>query len=269
MVTGRTKGFTLRGKGNVVLVAAQLDDADGNPTEQYVFLRADEFGRLRTIGAGAVATFLGLTDTPGSYLGQGLLNVRVNAAEDALEFAAGGGATADFQEFLTSGTWTKPAGATIVIVEEWGAGGGGAGGEGRTSTAVKRVGGAGGGGGSYVQKIYDADQLGATEIITIGAGGTPGGGGTDALGSNGGTGGNTTFGSLLTAFGGGLGTAGRAGGRWVCVPGSSVGLPPGAGQTGWVRPYPPDGSSPDPVPSRPGRGDLVQSRPLPGLSQET
>lgn len=93
MVTGRTKGMTLRGKGNVVLVAAQLDDADGNPTEQYVFLRADEFGRLRTVDAGAVATFLGLTDTPASYLGQGLLNVRVNAAEDALEFAAGTGHT--------------------------------------------------------------------------------------------------------------------------------------------------------------------------------
>ncbi len=85
---GRTKGMTLRGKGNVVLVAAQLDDADGNPTEEYVLLRADEFGRLRTIDAGAVATFLGLTDTPGSYLGQGLLTLRVNAAEDAIEFVA-------------------------------------------------------------------------------------------------------------------------------------------------------------------------------------
>lgn len=46
---GRTKGMTLRGKGNVVLVAAQLDDPDGNPTEEYVLLRADEFGRLRTV----------------------------------------------------------------------------------------------------------------------------------------------------------------------------------------------------------------------------
>ncbi len=89
MVTGRTKGLTLRGKGNVVLVAAQLDDADGNPTEEYVLLRADEFGRLRTVGGGAaVSTFLALTDTPASYVGQGLLNVRVNVGEDALEFAA-------------------------------------------------------------------------------------------------------------------------------------------------------------------------------------
>ncbi len=89
MVTGRTKGMTFRGKGNVVLVAAQLDDADGNPTEEYVLLRADEFGRLRTVGGGAaVSTFLALTDTPASYVGQSLLGVRVNAGEDALEFAA-------------------------------------------------------------------------------------------------------------------------------------------------------------------------------------
>lgn len=90
MVTGRTKGFTLRGKGNVVLVAAQLDDADGNPTEEYVLLRADEFGRLRTVGGGGagVTAFLALTDTPGSYVGQSLLGVRVNVGETALEFAA-------------------------------------------------------------------------------------------------------------------------------------------------------------------------------------
>lgn len=53
---GRTKGTSLRGKGDVVLVAAQLDDADGNPTEQYVLLRADEFGRLRTIAVGGGAS---------------------------------------------------------------------------------------------------------------------------------------------------------------------------------------------------------------------
>ena len=40
--------------------------------------------------------------------------------------AAGGGA--DLQEFSTSGTYTKPAGATFIMVEAIGAGGGGGGG---------------------------------------------------------------------------------------------------------------------------------------------
>ncbi len=52
MVTGRTKGLTYRGKGNVVLVAAQREGADGTPSEEYILLRADEFGRLRTVGSG-------------------------------------------------------------------------------------------------------------------------------------------------------------------------------------------------------------------------
>lgn len=47
MVTGRTKGMTDRVRGNVVLLAAQRDDGDGNPTEEYLLLRSDEFGRLR------------------------------------------------------------------------------------------------------------------------------------------------------------------------------------------------------------------------------
>lgn len=110
MVTGRTKGLTFRGKGNVVLVAAQLDDADGNPTEEYVLLRADEFGRLRTIDAGAVATFLGLTDTPGSYAGQALLTVQVNAAEDALEFVAAAAGIPTKADLFDLGLahWTVP-----------------------------------------------------------------------------------------------------------------------------------------------------------------
>jgi len=40
------------------------------------------------LGGGGAAAFLGLTDTPASYVGQGLLGVRVNAGETALEFAA-------------------------------------------------------------------------------------------------------------------------------------------------------------------------------------
>lgn len=43
---GRTKGVTKRRRATM-LAAAQRDDPDGNPTEEYLLLRTDEFGRLR------------------------------------------------------------------------------------------------------------------------------------------------------------------------------------------------------------------------------
>ena len=51
-------------------------------------------GAVTPVSAGAgITSFLGLTDTPGSYAGAALQSVRVNAGETALEFspAAGGG----------------------------------------------------------------------------------------------------------------------------------------------------------------------------------
>lgn len=45
--TGRTKGVTYR--RTTVLGAAQRDDPDGNPTEEYLLVRTDEFGQVRTV----------------------------------------------------------------------------------------------------------------------------------------------------------------------------------------------------------------------------
>lgn len=109
----------------------------------------------------------------------------------------------DVQEFTSSGTWTKPASGVSVLVEMWSAGGGGgnvAGGGGD--------GGGGGGGGSYIAVWFDIDDLGATETVTIGAGGSGGSAGPEA----GGIGGNTVFGSFITAYGGGGGGIGGGGG---------------------------------------------------------
>jgi hypothetical protein len=110
----------------------------------------------------------------------------------------------DVQSFDSSGTWNKPSGyaaGSRVLVQAWGAGGSG----GRHSTAGS-VG--GGGGGGYNEVWLSLSQFSATETITIGAGGA------SRTGSNqtGAQGGDTTVGSLLTAYGGGGGGQGGAGG---------------------------------------------------------
>ena len=106
------------------------------------------------------------------------------------------------QVFTASGTWTKPAGITAVIVELVGGGGGG-GGNTTANTASN-----GGGGGGYSRKRILSAALGATETVTIGAAGAAG----LATGGDGGTGGTTLFGTHLQATGGVGGESNSSGG---------------------------------------------------------
>lgn len=109
--------------------------------------------------------------------------------------------------FTASGTWTK---ATLnpgsIIVEVVGGGGGG-GASGQASSDMRA--GAGGGEGGFSRKRILAASLGATETVTIGAGGSGGSGGG---GSNGSTGGTSSFGSHCSSPGGLGGNIGVAGG---------------------------------------------------------
>jgi glycine rich protein len=101
---------------------------------------------------------------------------------------------ADQQVFTSSGTWAKPSGfgsKAYCLIECWGPGGGGA-----RATAGNVAG--GGGGGSYKYKWILLSSLGATEAVTIGAGGAA----AAANGQNGSDGGATSFGSWLSAYGG-------------------------------------------------------------------
>ena len=104
----------------------------------------------------------------------------------------------NIQTFTATGTWTKPDNSTRVHVTLWA--GGASGGRGSGTTR-----GGGGGGGGYMEAWFAASTLGATESVTIGAGGVAGTG--DA--QNGTAGGNSVFGPM-TAYGGGGG--GGAGG---------------------------------------------------------
>lgn len=126
-----------------------------------------------------------------------------------LAWAAGGGGSADAQEFTGDGTWTKPAGVTFVKVIVIGGGGGGGGGVGGSAGAT-RNGAGGGGAGAWNEKVFLAADLGATESVTIGASGAGGAGGSAANGLVGTSGGDSDFGSILFAFGGGGGALGSS-----------------------------------------------------------
>lgn len=130
----------------------------------------------------------------------------------------------DLEVFTSSGTWTKPAGVKAVRVRL--VGGGGSGGGAAATAAAQAACGGGGGAGGYSEEIILADDLGATETVTIGAAGA-----ASAAGGAGNSGGTTSFGSHLQATGGAGGGAGTASGAAVTV----IGGAGGAGSGGEVN----------------------------------
>ncbi len=133
-----------------------------------------------------------------------------------LAITSGGISSADIQEFSTVGTstWTKPAGAKLVHVLIFGGGGGGGSGRRRAtaSVATAAFGGGGGGGGGRIEAWIPASSLGATETVTVAAGGTGGSAQTvdNANGNNGASGGTSYFGSNILARGGSGGSGGSS-----------------------------------------------------------
>lgn len=103
-----------------------------------------------------------------------------------------------------AGTWGKPAGDyQWVRVRLVGGGGGGSGG---TGAGAGQANGAGGGGGGYVEHIFAIGDLGSTQAVTVGAGGTGRGGAT--VGDTGVDSTMVVGGVTLTASGGIGGLAG-------------------------------------------------------------
>ena len=127
--------------------------------------------------------------------------------------AAGGFSTVVTQVFTASGTYTPTANMKYCTIEC--IGGGGAGGY---TTATSGATSAGGGGGGYARSTLSAATVGASQTVTIGAGGTSNGATSSST-----AGGNTSLGTLVVANGGAEGTAsmsavgvnGTAGGRGI------------------------------------------------------
>jgi len=105
-------------------------------------------------------------------------------------------------EYLMAGsnTFTVPSCAEYICIEAWGGGGGGQGGK---YTTPYRSGG-GGGGGAYGQGCFDVVP-GTTYTVSVGAGGlrSDPSSSTPPAGSDGG---NSSVGTLITAYGGKGGT---------------------------------------------------------------
>lgn len=116
-----------------------------------------------------------------------------------------------YRKFTSSGTFTKPPGYNYFDGLLWG--GGGAGAKDGASSAA-----GGGGGGNCLPFILPTSAFGASETVTIGAGGIH-------TATHGGDGGNSTVGSLFTSYGGGGGSsAGNGGGGGGSLSaGSSIG----------------------------------------------
>lgn len=156
------------------------------------------------------------------------------AAQALINLGASGRLLA-VQVFPASGTYTPTAGTTTVIVEA--VGGGGAGGGANATPAGQVSAGCGGGSGAHTLGRFVNT---VPQTITVGAGGV------GVLAGNGGNGGQSSFGALLTAPGG------FGGDRLVAAPailgGGGIGANAGTGGNlyntpgtpgGWVLAYQP------------------------------
>lgn len=131
--------------------------------------------------------------------------------------SGGGGMTENVQYFTSSGAWSNPGSSKLVHVIAIGGGASGSNGR-RGATSTERNGGPGGAPGAVIDLWFSAQELGASETITIGAGGAivPGAiTDTNSVGGNVGNntffGGTTTSNSKVVAAGGKAGAAAGTG----------------------------------------------------------
>ena len=223
-----------------VIASATLNFANNTITISGSNFRPDPVVRFGTVDLSVVSSTPSQivaafpAGSPASSLAPGtyLLSVRskqVGAAATNFEVTIGAsgpvgpqgppgptGGLNGLQEFTSSGTFTGPNGVNRLLVEVWAAGGGGGGGGAVGSICAS--GGGGGGSGGYARSVISVTP-GQTYLVTVGLGGAGG-----PVGSPGQSGGNSSFGNLLTVGGGGGGQPGS-----TTPAGSPTPAPGGAG----------------------------------------
>lgn len=98
------------------------------------------------------------------------------------------------QTITANGPYTPTSGMKYCVVEVLGGGGGGGGAA--STNASQQSSGSGGGAGEFAKGVFSASTIGVSQNIIIGVGGA---GNSGTAGSNGGA---TSFGVILSAFGG-------------------------------------------------------------------
>jgi hypothetical protein len=230
------QGTTGTAQWSIVLSATYFDQTGAQLSTYNIGTAADTgtwtgINGITTSGSAAISTSAAYADIALTLTAAGSVSgtakVDVNSVLIATSQAAAGGSFLIAQTFTSSGTWTRPTGVDYVAVLAVGAGGGGASGDARLDDEVggfTTQGGGKGGAGAFVivRDLYVGDQ--ATVSVGVGSGGAGGTAVTaskasgvttqpiSASGASGATGGNSTFGSYLTA-GGGVGAAGGAPGN--------------------------------------------------------
>jgi hypothetical protein len=139
---------------------------------------------------------------PAEIIAGSLCSVVFSAALNSwvLVYASGGNASSGrllgVKTFTTSGTYVPTVGMKNVLVKVLGGGGGSAG---IAATAANQISLAGGGAsGSYAEAWLSAAAIGTSQAVTVGGGGYGG-----AIAANGGPGGTSSIGSLVSAPGSG------------------------------------------------------------------
>jgi Repeat of unknown function (DUF5907) len=144
------------------------------------------------------------------------LGTNLSMSGTTLNAAGGGVVSVKQQVFTSSGTYTPSTGMLYCIVESVDGGGGGGGVKVASAANVAVAG--GGYGGAYGRTRLTAAQVGVSQTVTIGAGGT-GGNSTGTSGSNGGT---TSLGVLHVGSTGGTGGAGSTNATTTDIQGEFV-----------------------------------------------
>lgn len=139
---------------------------------------------------------------PSEIVGGSLCSVVYSAALDSwlLVYASSGNACSGrllgVKTFTSSGVYAPTPGMRNVLVKVLGGGGGSAGIAATNGSQVSLAG--GGASGSYAEAWLSAAAIGASQVITVGAKGAAG-----AIAGSAGPGGTSSFGSLVSAPGGG------------------------------------------------------------------